>query len=274
MKSEQKNYINNEYRPLNLLQRKNFKKLHTDKEVLEVGMKLVSENFSRAILITKFISEFRQVYHSDKIEIAVIGGYKNEPEVRILKYFGYSVNVTTFGVENEDFYLDLNLNLEVQHHQKFDLVLCSQVLEHVYNHENFFKSIVSLTKPGGFAWISCPASNIPHVLDSYYSAGVTAEYLAKNLGRFNIEILNFGQIGSIRLYKTVHTLRTWPTVKGYYNPLLYGDNSRPRYRQMFFLIRYIHRNFGLLFLSSKLTDDIRVATESWIFLKAKLKMEE
>lgn len=271
MKLEQQNYINNEYRPLSLFQRKSFKKLYTDRKTLEVSMHLVSENFSRAILITKFISEFRRVYQKDKIEIAVIGGYKNEPEVRILKHFDYSVNVTTFGVENEDFYLDLNLDLDSQYSQKFDLVLCSQVLEHVYNHDNFFKSIINLTKPNGFAWISCPASNIPHMLDSYYCAGVTAEYLAKNLKRFNIEILNFGQIGSIRLYKTVHTLRTWPTVKGYHNPVFYGDNSRPRYRQIFFLIRYIHRNFGLMFLSSKLTDDIRVATESWIFLKTKSK---
>jgi len=268
MKSGQKKYIDNEYRPLSLFQRKNFEKLHIDKKILKVSKRLVSENFSRAILVTKFISEFCQVYHKNEIEIAVIGGYKNEPEVRILKHFGYSVNVTTFGVENEDFYLDLNLNLGVRHHQKFDLVLCSQVLEHVYNHESFFKSIINLTEPNGFAWISCPASNIPHVLDSYYSAGMTAEYLAKNLGN-NMNILNFGQIGSIRLYKAVHTLRTWPTVKGYYNPVFYGDNSRPRYRQMFFLIRYIHRNFGLLFLSSKLTNDIRVATESWIFFKSK-----
>jgi SAM-dependent methyltransferase len=271
MKSEQQKYIDNEYRPLGLFQRKNFKKLDTDRETLEVSMRLVSENFSRAILITKFISEFRKVHHKNKVEIAVVGGYKNEPEIRILKHFGYSVSVTTFGVENEDFYLDLNLNSEAQRRQRFDLVLCSQVLEHVYNHESLFKSIIALTKPNGFIWISCPASNIPHMLDSYYCAGVTAEYLAKNLRRFNIEILNFGQIGSIRLYKTVHTLRTWPTVKGYYNPVFYGDNSRPRYRQIFFLIRYIHKNFGLMFLSSKLTDDIRVATESWIFLKTKLK---
>jgi len=264
MKSEFRDYLKNEYKPLNFLQGIKFETLYFDPQILKVARKLVSENFSRSLICATFLSNFSSSCGKNKLSVAVVGGYRNEPEVRMLKHLGYELSVETFGIEGQDFFLDLNGDLSPTINKKFDLVLCSQVLEHVYDHHKSFKSLVALLKIDGFLWISCPASNIPHALNSYYSAGFTAEYLASNLRRFKLQVVNSGQIGSLRLYRTIHTLRTWPTVKGYYNPLFFGDNSRPRSRQFFFLLRYFHRNLEILFFSKRVTSDIRVATDSWI----------
>ena len=270
MKSEFRDYLKNEYKPLNFLQGSKFETLCFDPQILKVAKKLVSENFSRSLLCATFLSNFSSSCGKKKLTVAVVGGYRNEPEIRILKHFGYELMVETFGIEGQDFFLDLNDDPSPATSKNFDLVLCSQVLEHVYDHHKSFKSLTALLKMDGFLWISCPASNIPHALNSYYSAGFTAEYLASNLRRFKLQVVNFGQIGSLRLYRTIHTLRTWPTVRGYYNPIFFGDNSRPRSRQIFFLLRYFLRNLETLFFSKKVTSDIRVATDSWILARKSL----
>ena len=270
MKSEFRDYLKNEYKPLNFLQGIKLKTLSFDPQIVKIARKLVSENFSRSLLCATFLSNFSSSCGKNELAVAVVGGYRNEPEIRMLKHLGYDLTVETFGIEGQDFFLDLNDGLSPTINKKFDLVLCSQVLEHVYDHNNSFKSLAALLKTDGFLWISCPASNKPHALNSYYSAGFTAEYLAFNLRRFKLHVINFGQIGSLRLYRTIHTLRTWPTVKGYYNPVFFGDNSRPRSRQFIFLLRYFHRNLELLFFSKRVTSDIRVATDSWILAQKSL----
>ena len=125
--------------------------------------------------------------------IAVVGGTSRDPEVLEIKRISPTATLDFFGIENPHSdtnftYLDLNdpiQNLK----NKYDLVLCSQVLEHVWNIENTFNVLVSLVSKNGFIWFNCPASNMAHGSPAYYSAGYTAEFVAKNLESRGFAIL-------------------------------------------------------------------------------------
>ena len=70
---------------------------------------LYNTNFGRILLLNRFENIITSLTLSKKLELAVIGGSKLEPEILLLNNLGYSINITTFGIEDEDdVYLDLN----------------------------------------------------------------------------------------------------------------------------------------------------------------------
>lgn len=83
--------------------------------------------------------------------IAVVGGDSTDPELELLR----QSEVTFFGIENntnDERFRQLNLNSDLSDFvptNRFDLVLCSQVLEHLLNLPQSIKVISRLVKPGG-----------------------------------------------------------------------------------------------------------------------------
>ena len=50
---------------------------------------------------------------------------------------GFNLNITTFGIEDTDDVFDLNQTNKIDNIESFDLILCGQVLEHVWNIQSF-----------------------------------------------------------------------------------------------------------------------------------------
>ena len=206
--------------------------------------------------------------------VCVVGGTSSDPEVAVLKNYYPLVEFHTFGIENplQDVNfraLDLNID-QVAMQEKFDLVLCSQVLEHVWNLENSFTCLSGLTKPGGYLWLACPASNMPHGSPNYYSAGYTSDFLALNLQAMNFEILLKKNFGSKRNYFMTHALRQWVgkdehnhPVRSYkIQPGTFLGNSRKYMRE-------IPGRIVSLFYSKLVSENIDYATESIVLARAK-----
>ena len=131
--------------------------------------------------------------------VAIVGGSTLDPEFIEVKRLFPNVEVDIFGIENSQneiafHFLDLNRD-QIKDSDIYDLVLCSQVLEHVWNLENAFACLNALTKPAGYLWLACPASNMPHGSPDYYSAGYTCNFLANNLELRNYAIVTGKQIG-------------------------------------------------------------------------------
>ena len=61
----------------------------------------------------------------------------------------------------------------------FDLAICCQVLEHVWNISQAIHNISRLVKISGHVWINVPSSNMKHASPHYYSAGYQSEMIAK-----------------------------------------------------------------------------------------------
>jgi SAM-dependent methyltransferase len=170
---------------------------------------------ARDWLSAKFSSSLQT--HSQNLEIksvAVVGGGPNEPELEA--FTDKSVEVYYFGIEKPEnvdnfFFLDLDTSEHVS--QKFDLVICNQVIEHLYKLQNAFGAISKLVASDGFLWITAPANNFRHGSPHYYSAGYSREFLSLNLKDQGFEILELGELSSKRVYFYRHLLKTWPTYK-------------------------------------------------------------
>jgi SAM-dependent methyltransferase len=175
-------------------------------------------------------SEFTKFIDLENLEVqvaAIVGGSSTDPEVAVIKYLYPSAEVHYFNLTNAandlNFHrLDINEEIEVfLDDAKFDLVVSSQVLEHVWNHSNYFKLVAGIARPGGLIWVNCPKSNLVHGSPHYYSAGFTAEYLANNLGTLDCNILRTGEIGNKRYYLAVHLARYWQSPEENEQPILH-----------------------------------------------------
>lgn len=148
--------------------------------------------------------------HIPSIErICVVGGSQADPELRI--FTERAASITILGVEASQVFFDLNdptSNCE----SSFDLVLCSQVLEHVWRPELALHLLATLVRPGGYIWVACPFSNFPHGSPDFYSAGYTNALIEKNLELNGLQVLSSGSVSSKRNYLARHRFRLWLSV--------------------------------------------------------------
>jgi SAM-dependent methyltransferase len=238
------------------------------KKSKSLAFALCPENFGRAVVLAQFIEQTIEIFSNNRnIRIAVVGGSDDEPEIRALKALGLKLEVSIFGIEENIQYLDLNNEpvLTQTSYGKYDLILCSQVFEHIWNHESAFKILLQLTSKDSYLWLACPASNHPHGSPSYFSAGYTSEYLSLNLNRMGLTIIAAGQIGTPRNYRATHILPTWLSVRGHSFPPLYAFEGKSAHIRILYSIKYFFANISFLWISPTITDEIGCATESWIF---------
>lgn len=151
--------------------------------------------------------------------VGIVGGGLSEPEWVSLELPSKNLVLMNFepeGFEREKIF-DAN---EVVLSDKFQLVICNQVLEHLWNHAYFFDSMAGLLAKKGMVWISVPASNFVHGSPEYYSAGFTDSYLQKNLEKRGLRIMAQGQICSRRAYLARHVFGVWPKGSWCSRPLI------------------------------------------------------
>jgi SAM-dependent methyltransferase len=206
--------------------------------------------------------------------IAIVGGSSGEPElVQLLRI--YPNAITTFlGVESspgDKPFLMFDLNEPIRIHQTFDIVICAQVLEHVWNLENAIQNLTNIVEPkGGILWLNCPASNMVHGSPEYFSAGYTPRMLSKLLELYSFEVLTADSIGSRRLYFFTHALQYWPTRLELAHPVITYRPLRSYGRN---LIQETVRGFAgrlySLFLSNKKLFGSQFSTETFVLSKPK-----
>lgn len=202
--------------------------------------------------------------------VAILGGSSSDAEVQIIKQHSPLIEFSVIGIENENLdqnfiFLDLNALEDERILPSYDLVLCSQVLEHVWNHANFFENLAKLCKPNGGLWLACPKSNMQHGSPQYFSAGFTSEYLARNVQNKNFEVIEHGDLGSRRYYVSTHLNQEWLGENEHKRPVRGFDwkNGTPPGKINRFRKLLIGRML-LTFYKSKLLVGSQFSTESWV----------
>lgn len=173
-------------------------------------------------LVTREFTKWFSGLASKPINIAIVGGTSQDPEVIEIKRIAPDANINYFGIENpflDTNFTHLNLNNSSQTSSKYDLVICSQVLEHVWNIENTFKVLASMVITNGFLWFNCPTSNMAHGSPAYFSAGYTADFISENFKMRGFTIVESRHYGSKRYYFMTHALRFWATESEHLRPL-------------------------------------------------------
>lgn len=124
---------------------------------------------------------------SEVKSIALVGGSENDSEIK--QFLNTGVSVTFLGVEpvkNFHFrYFDLNQKNVID--EQYDLVICSQVLEHIWDLKVGLENLANLTKPNGHLWINCPFSNHSHGSPEYFSAGYAPQIILKLISPLKLE---------------------------------------------------------------------------------------
>lgn len=192
--------------------------------------------------------------------VAVVGGTSREPELEFLNNAS-SASISILGIEPDPdcsnfTFLDLNLPMSITT-KKFDLVICSQVLEHLWDVKQGIQNLVSLTEPGGLIWIGCPASNYAHGSPDYYSAGYQPELIKRHLEDQDVKILELGVLGSKRYYYMTHVLQIWGSRREHSFPLASGFSR-------FFPLQILGRFISTL-KSPKMVANAKFATETYVF---------
>lgn len=192
-------------------------------------------------------------------QIGIVGGSENDPEVKIVASFSH--DVMFLGVEpvKEFKFQYFDLNVQNNFSAKYDLVICSQVLEHIFDVKQGIENLMQITKEGGLIWINCPYSNHSHGSPEFYSAGYAPALIEKLAKKHGAEVLFSSQIGSKRQYFFTHTLQFWPNKAQYFYPLL------PRISR--FYLRKFMWFFIAAFLSAKVSSEEANATETMVLLR-------
>jgi SAM-dependent methyltransferase len=214
----------------------------------------------------KVVEEFEKFLLSlpgEVKRVAIVGGSSQDPEYEIIRekspqavFFFFGINNET----NEKNFVFIDLNEEVQtlsNKEAFDLVINSQVIEHVWNHENFFDFFENITRTNGFLWINCPASNMAHASPNYYSAGFTPSYLEENLKLRGFRTLVSASLGSKRYYFATHLARYWQNEREHRNPVIhYHFQPGSVLGILKKLLLDLPSRIMLIFVSNRITNDI------------------
>jgi glycosyltransferase involved in cell wall biosynthesis len=226
-----------------------------------------SSNFGREVVLNRFISQIVNLGASLKIDrINVVGGSVNDPEAVYLKSKFPNAEITTYGIENSDFYLNLNLVNSIEG-TPGDIVLVSQVLEHIWCHDQFFRNVVKLAKVDGYIWIGCPASNKVHGSPEYFGSGFTSAYLQNNLQNIGTEIIDSGFFGTKRLYLATHWIPSWLSVRAHKLPLLCAFNDFRFIERVLLSLRYFGQLLVLSVTNPRPASNERWATEAWVLAR-------
>ena len=170
--------------------------------------------------------------------VAIVGGSLLDHEVFEIRNSFPNATLTVYGIDSGQNLMDLNL--PAKEREKYDLVLCTNVLEHVWHHENFARNLISLLTDHGILWCAFPFSDMYHGSPYFYSAGFNTTYAKELFARNSAVTEKSKVISSRRLYLFTHLLQDWPGLYRYKHPLigqlLWGlglrNNPRPPIRNL------------------------------------------
>jgi len=220
----------------------------------------------RTYITNLFFSEISPYLTGIK-KVAIIGGSESDPEIKILTDNG-NYEVVCYGIDGKSKYLDLNFPFISE--EKYDLVICSQVLEHIYDVKQGIENLYNLTLKNGYIWVGCPASNRSHGSPNYYSAGYQSELIFNLFNLSPIKLIGRGELGSKRLYFFTHALRVWPSLRELQHPLTRYDFKRRKESFLFKFLRYFYDLTGRIYsltLSHKIIKTVEYGTETWILVQ-------
>lgn len=225
----------------------NFIKLNN----LRFGHKLTRYyNFSRVVCLADFDSILKEKNLKYFSNTAVVSGSIREPELLLINYD--RLDVLNYKASSDSYNLDNDwskMHQDVK--DKYNLVICSQVFEHIFSPLAGIKNLSYITQNGGYIWISIPTINCIHGEPFFYSSGYHPRYLYRLANEVGLDILHIGAWGNIR-YLNSAVLGKWLT----------ADNLKPSFSK----ISEIFKNHTFIDgRSNSLRDDC--ITDTWALLK-------
>ena len=175
---------------------------------------------------------FMWLYFKRKTNIFATGGGGGlsmlhfAPEFGLYNEFSKMSNIDYYPVDfNPSFHLNLKAVIDIQNisyeDNKFDVIICSHVLEHIPNDRKAIQELYRVLKPGGTAYIMVPISN----------SDTTYEAPAHNTTELRLQ--HYGQGDHVRQYGKdfIEKLALFD-VKAVTNTQIFSDDEIHEYSMM------------------------------------------
>ncbi len=88
--------------------------------------------------------------------------------------------------------------MEIPESLKFDVILCTEVLEHIPDPVALLQKAVNLCKPGGYLIFTVPGSSWTHQAPYYFSSGLSPFWFEFHLKKFGARVKKGILIGNLR----------------------------------------------------------------------------
>lgn len=229
----------------------------------------------REVISNNLVGMLRDKFGVDRsLRVLVIGGSDLDPEVINIKK-NFKTEITYAGIETElslrpYIYLDLNSRIKRQLiSSSFEVIMCNQVFEHIFDLNNALKYIALLCKEDTIIWIDFPTSTFPHGSPDFYTSGIMPDMVMNLASKFDLETVKRGIIGSQRDYLFGHVLNVWPTLHQQRHPFwsYYGIQGS-LIRKIIHQVKIIPAKILLSTASRQYNDQLSSATTGWIILKS------
>lgn len=227
----------------------------SDKEVLDFihrkdasyqGKLKSHYNYSRVVSLAHF-ERLVACYGMAGSRVAVVSGTEREPELHLVN--PSQVELFNFDPSGDQYNLDKEW---VRGGGGFDLVLCNQVIEHIFSPYQAIRNLITLAKPGGYIYITAPTINGIHGEPYFFSAGYHPRMLERLGEEANLEVIDVGCWGS-RKYLLNAVIGNWLTWR--------------QLRRFWFLRHHYNIIIPFDILSDGRACSEQVITDSWALFK-------
>lgn len=99
----------------------------------------------------------------------------------------------------------------------FDVILCSEVLEHIPNPEMAIKEFSRILKPGGMLILTAPFCSLTHMAPYYFCTGFSKYWYETQLKQYDFEISEIVENGNFFSYMQQELNRFPYVFKTYYS---------------------------------------------------------
>jgi SAM-dependent methyltransferase len=202
-------------------------------------------------MIVRTVNKENEAYRNDwvEIQIQVMGGsdvgakkcldvgaglspYKNAIEKAGFIYFSHdfakydpakieSQNIglqnDTWDYPNHDYVCDV---LDIPESNKFDLLVCTEVLEHVPDPVKVLEKLANLLAPGGSLLITAPLLSLIHQAPYYFSSGLSPFWYEYHADRLKLEVTHIeisGDFTDLLIQEIQRFLSQIPLLRGFSN---------------------------------------------------------
>lgn len=128
----------------------------------------------------------------------------------------------------------------------FDVIMCTEVLEHIPYPNETMEEFSRLLKEGGELILTAPFSSLPHFQPYYYYSGFSKEWYEFMLEKNDFEILEITPNGDFFTFLIQENLRGLKLINNYLLKIIYGVFLVPKIL-IDLLLSKINKNYQLVF---------------------------